>query len=668
MSSIKKKSFQPEIEGLRALAIIPIVLFHLNPEFCPGGFIGVDIFFVISGYLITRMILAEGNQFNFKKFYIRRFFRLFPALQATLLISLFLGWFIFSPSDYLQLAKSSLAAALGASNIYFFFTLDYFNNSNIYFPLLHTWSLGVEEQFYLFWPAIIVLTLYLRLSWVPIVIVLGISSFLLNTQFQSANGDLAFYMMPFRIFEFAIGATTLLLEKKWKKFHLSHVNNLLGLLGAALLTYAAIFFTEETAWPSSYTLIPTIGTMFLILAGASGHWYTILSFHAFRFIGRISYSLYLVHWPIIVFYSYYFVIKPTSFDLALLATCMLIAGTALYYFVEQPFKDGGKIPFFSKVTPQFQWKQTVIDFWETIQKPLVIIFGLFFMLTSSTIIWSNGFPSRLKERQVQHLDKGLSFAGDICHTPRKVCQFGSREAKKIVYVIGDSHALNLVHGLDKFFKQQNIKGLGFFDHGCYFAVGTARFIKGRVDTHCAKNIQTAFNELKKNNHPVIFAANYGGYHNKIGYKDNNSPLQHDRKQYFSWLEDRTKASLEFIHAEQRKVILFKQTYSTGINLAKCLFTPNTQTSKTQKEKCQALTRSQVMKKYKNADQLVENINTAFPKTHLIDPKALFCRQENCQVKNGTDLFLRDSDHLTNSGSTFLIQQASTELSNYLKTP
>ena len=150
-----KQDFRGDIEGLRAVAVLPILLFHLDSALCPGGFVGVDIFFVISGFLITRMILGQGEAFSLKAFYVRRFFRLFPALLVTLAASLVAGWKFLGPDEYARLAQSAIAAAIGASNFHFLAAVDYFNASNLSHPLLHTWSLGVEEQFYLLWPALL---------------------------------------------------------------------------------------------------------------------------------------------------------------------------------------------------------------------------------------------------------------------------------------------------------------------------------------------------------------------------------------------------------------------------------------------------------------------------------------------------------------------------------
>src|SRR5215471_10273032 len=149
--------YRPDIEGLRALAILPIVAFHLAPNLVPGGFIGVDVFFVISGYLISKQILQpRPGEFNFLVFYARRFRRIFPALAVTVAVCLAAGWKILTPQDYQALARSALASLLGIANIHFFLSVDYFNESAFLHPLLHIWSLGVEEQFYLVWPVLLI--------------------------------------------------------------------------------------------------------------------------------------------------------------------------------------------------------------------------------------------------------------------------------------------------------------------------------------------------------------------------------------------------------------------------------------------------------------------------------------------------------------------------------
>ncbi len=659
-----QSGFRADIEGLRALAVVPILLFHLNVAFCPGGFAGVDVFFVISGYLITRMIVTANSEFSFKTFYTRRFYRIFPALLTTCQISLIVGWIILTPEDYSKLSWSALAAALGVSNFYFYGALDYFSDANIYHALLHTWSLGVEEQFYLFWPALVILILRTRMPVLPVLALVAVVSFLSTLVMQRENADMTFYLMPFRIFEFAAGASLVKLELVWARHSTDQRNGVLGAIGMALLLYTFFFLHEDLPWPSTFTLAPTIGTMLLILAGQRGIWRSALSNSVFRFLGRISYSLYLVHWPVLVFYRYYTIVPPSLVELAVLGAASIVIASLMFALVEIPFRNRplhspsvSQTPLVSQ-TASLRYFSWVSRTWPYVRTPILTISTLLFFSASALVIAESGFPSRIDEKRVQSIDKGLTFAGDLCGLKRSRCIFGDRAAKTVVYVVGDSHALNLIHGLDRLFVAKNIKGIAFYDHGCLFALGTTRFIKGRRDNKCAQRVQTAFDFLRGTTDPVIIASAFSGYRNSIGPPGALSPLRQTETEYFSWLGNRILASLTYINADKRPIILFKQSYSTGIDLAKCLYRPTITNGQAEvPTKCRALSRNEVMKNYRHADQMIDKVSATFSSVRVIDPKLIFCKSEVCTTDQGGTLFFRDTTHLTIHGSDYLIAGA-----------
>jgi peptidoglycan/LPS O-acetylase OafA/YrhL len=190
-------SYRPDIEGLRAIAVLAVLAFHLDPGFLPGGFQGVDVFFVVSGYVITKLIRSSGTDFTFRGFYVRRFWRLFPALCVTVGATLLAAYPIYSAIDYTTLGWSGLATLFGVSNFFFLGQIDYLNDNTLVHPLLHTWSLGVEEQFYLFWPfAVVVLARRIALGWL-IAFTLA-ASFAFNLAMVGIDGQFAFYMARHR--------------------------------------------------------------------------------------------------------------------------------------------------------------------------------------------------------------------------------------------------------------------------------------------------------------------------------------------------------------------------------------------------------------------------------------------------------------------------------------
>ncbi len=642
--------FRKDIEGLRALAVLPILLFHLDSGFCPGGFVGVDVFFVISGYLITRLVLKDGANFSFRQFYVRQFFRIFPALLATCVLSLVASWFILAPTDYASFARSAIAATFAVSNFYFYAAVDYFNVSTLLHPLLHTWSLGVEEQFYLVWPALIVLAASRGFTLWSLVAIVGVASFAAASLFRNSDPQLIFYMMPFRMFEFAAGAGVLAVEERWARAP-KLANAALGAVGMGLLACACFRLDGNTPWPSVWTLAPALGTSTLILAGARGGWRALLANGAFRFIGRISYSLYLVHWPLIALYRYYAVAEPSALEIVGLGIGSIAMAWAMYAFVETPFR----IRSAADEGSSFGWYGYVLRIvsWPKVRTSAIGAMSLVFLLGAVAVVVGDGLPSRLERGRVQYVDKGLTFAGDLCDHNRSRCMFGDITSDNVVYVMGDSHALNLIYGLDVLFKAQRIKGVAFYDHGCLFASGTKRFLSGVPDDRCAKHVEQAYAYISQDRRPVIFADDYEMYRNKIGPADAGTPMKQSEAEYFAWLRERFRASLARIGAAERPVVVFKQAYNTGVDLASCLSRPGA--ANTVPDPCAPTPFAKVKKMSANSDALIDALRTDFPSLIVFDPKEIFCRTEPCQVRDGATLYFRDASHLTNGGSDWLIR-------------
>jgi peptidoglycan/LPS O-acetylase OafA/YrhL len=331
--------YQPVIDGLRAVAVMSVVLFHAGFASFSGGYVGVDVFFVISGYLITRWILSasEAGQFSYSYFYLRRVRRLLPALLFTLAISFVLAALLFAPQHLSRVGGAIVYSLFGISNFYFWGETGYFDLSEHLKPLLHTWSLGVEEQFYLFWPITLVLLQRRAVRFAPLFILLAAVAGLYATQrMLAADPSAAFYLMPFRITEFAIGALLVWLpsrqpaDKRWLE--------LLLVAGLAMIAYAVLVFDSATPFPGLYALLPGLGAALVIYACDAPVSGTLLNNRVMVGIGLISYSLYLAHWPIIVFYDYA-TMQPlgTSGRLGIVLVSLLI-GWLMYRYVETPFR------------------------------------------------------------------------------------------------------------------------------------------------------------------------------------------------------------------------------------------------------------------------------------------------------------------------------------------
>lgn len=336
--------YRPDIDGLRSVAVLSIFLFHIDPHWVPGGYVGVDIFFVISGFLIGGIVhgqLSAGN-FSIVNFYERRFRRIIPALFAMLLVVTAFGYFFLFPAIYADFAKSSIASALSVSNIYFWQTTNYFGLDGHSKPLLHTWSLGVEEQFYIIFP----LMLWALFRWWPkrltlVVVAVALASFLLSAVGAYTSPSGTFYLLPTRAWELLLGFMLVLMPATF--LNNAALRTTLSLAGAAAILFAFVYYDNDTPFPGMAALAPCLGSALIIATGGGGPTPVsrLLAMKPFVWVGLISYSLYLWHWPLIVLLRE---AVPVNYFTPVQGVGVLIAGLMLGYlswrFVEQPFRSG----------------------------------------------------------------------------------------------------------------------------------------------------------------------------------------------------------------------------------------------------------------------------------------------------------------------------------------
>lgn len=356
-----KKQYYAHVDGLRALAVLSVLLFHLDFSFVGGGYVGVDIFLVISGFLITLLLrkeVQETGALHLGQFYIRRVKRILPALVVVLAASFLFSALVFSPNHFQTIAGSLFSALFGLSNFYFWFEADYFDTSTKLKPFLHTWSLGVEEQFYLFWSLALFAIYKLKAHKVvlPLVVMAILFSLFLNykladghswfistyfpklAEFLGDGKSTIFYLLPFRVYEFGIGA--LLAFIYHFKIQNKIVNEALFIAGLVLIAYAITQFNAEMIFPYFYGLLPTVGAALIIYSGRDARSSVLLGNKFMVRIGLISYSLYLVHWPIISFYHY--LSGETGLTLESQVSIIILSfgfSYCLYRFIETPFRQ-----------------------------------------------------------------------------------------------------------------------------------------------------------------------------------------------------------------------------------------------------------------------------------------------------------------------------------------
>ncbi|WP_318010106.1 acyltransferase family protein [Francisella sp. XLW-1] len=450
--------YYKHIDGLRAVAVLSVVFFHLDITLVKSGFLGVDIFFVISGFLITSIIIRdlENKSFSLKNFYLRRMRRILPALITVLIFSTIFAWLILLPQDLKNYSKSLVSALGSFSNLYFFKTLSfgYFSTDATVIPLLHTWSLGIEEQFYIFWPLFLIFAFnaYIGIGWKDkqalsnfdkyliislILIVLSLFCFRYFSYFEIYdyfNHERFYYFPLTRAFELLFGCALAIYVTKYKPTSNKLILELLSIISILLMLYPILF--KDVSYPSNWTVIACVGAVLYIYAGCNEKYNTLvnrfLSIKPIVFIGLISYSLYLWHWPIIAYLNYLSIEKTHLVKLIVL-TISIVLATLTYLFVEKPFRYKFKASF----------KKTLIILW-IIPIAIACCFAL-----GSKYINNFGFiklnaPSDIFDRSFGYKQYDACFntskTGSSIPPPANICTLGDTSVQPIYLLAGDSHA------------------------------------------------------------------------------------------------------------------------------------------------------------------------------------------------------------------------------------
>lgn len=334
--------YRPGIDGLRAIAVSAVVLFHFSVPGFEGGFVGVDVFFVISGYLITGKILNDVRE---KRFYFMRFFasrirRIFPGMYVVALATLFCSALFFLPRHFNDTLAASAFSLLGLVNVFLWWDTGYWAQEGKFQPFLHYWSLSVEEQFYIIWPPIIICMLLWgcrrKLLW--LLLLLAPFSFIAAEIAARNAPSAAFYLMPFRAGEFAVGALLHFLPAIPRRCRDLAASTGIVLIGAAIVT-----FTSQTVFPGLSALVPVTGCALCIASGDDTVMDRVLTNAGTVGLGFISYSVYLIHWPVYVFYSYWTSEALSASEVLALVAVTIVLSMLTYRFVEQPFRRSRQI-------------------------------------------------------------------------------------------------------------------------------------------------------------------------------------------------------------------------------------------------------------------------------------------------------------------------------------
>ncbi len=433
------KKFRNDIQGLRAIAVLTVVIFHAWPNFLPGGFIGVDIFFVISGFLIGDILWREisANTFSLLNFYRKRVRRIFPALFVMLAITLFAGFFLLSPAALKELARTTVSATLFLSNVDFTMFSGYFDSVAETRPLLHTWSLSVEEQFYLFFP--FVLLAVLRLAPTQIVSIIGICILLLVGLSEWAVHHLniaGYFLFPYRAFELLLGAFAAYVAAP------KGSGSVAAGIGLTAIALSLVFLSPETPFPGIYALLPTVGAALVLWGGRSGCQgltYRFLSVRPMLFFGAISYSLYLWHWPLLAYLRILVPDHPSHVLISGVVVMSVLFGWLSWKLVEKPFAAA-----------------------PVSRAPILVsgISGLVVLSLVGSFVWfRGGFPTRFHPEALAYFASAedVSPWRDTCHQEnstrvpyRETCVLGAQDASSVELAVwGDSHGTELAAALSE---------------------------------------------------------------------------------------------------------------------------------------------------------------------------------------------------------------------------
>ena len=498
--------FRPDIEGLRGIAILLVLLFHAGLPWAPGGFVGVDVFFVISGFLITGKLWRESQQpggLNITRFYAWRIRRLLPAaLVAVALISL-VGLLLAAPLDRSELAADGAASALSIANMRFIGSVDYFAATTSPSPFLHFWSLSVEEQFYLVWPALIVL-----LTWrggsarrLIVALLIGVvASFALSIWLTDTSPARAFYLLPTRVWQLGVGGLLALIGVMGT----SRRAGALAWAGLAAVAVAGVALTAEMPYPGLAALLPTAGAVALLYGGAapSGP-IRLLAATPLRFLGKISYSLYLWHWPLLVLPLMFLERALTGVEIVVAVAAAIGVSWLSWRFVEQPFRYGDRS---RRAT---SWSAIRVGV-AGILSVALFTQGLVAALPSSAVavqptpspsgspVASDGpiaLPADLTPSLASARDDEERLRGDGCLAFERVstppnCEYGVKGSAITIALVGDSHASHWFPAIEAIALERGWRLLTFVKVSCSFTTLAQRNLAlKREYREC-----TAFNE------------------------------------------------------------------------------------------------------------------------------------------------------------------------------
>ena len=662
-----KIDYRPDIDGLRAIAVISVIFYHADQtinslRIFPGGFVGVDIFFVISGFLISSIILKELNEtgsFSFLYFYERRCKRIIPVLLFVFIVTFPFIWLYFIPYSFIDFSKSLFSSLFFFSNYFFYYSGELYDAENSLFkPLLHTWSLSIEEQFYIIFPLVFFVSFKFFKSYLKRIFLCFslISIFVMIVTFDK-NESLAFFGFFSRFWELMVGCLIAILsfKKKERKKTLSNIYSLIGLI---LIIYSILFFDTGTKYPFYPTLLPVCGAALIIYYNDKDSlFYKILSIKPLVFIGLISYSLYLWHYPIFAIgRTTEFFGDGISKKLFLLTFLFSLIS---YYFIERPIK-----------------KKSLSK-----KKIFIAIIFIYFILSLISQMSIQGQIKAvrgeiLKNLSVGNETKNLTVCKDAYLNKDGYCVFNP-EMEKTLILVGDSHMQTLEKPLLKYANQNQLKLVVVNRSACFYFLGIDLIIKNKLSS-CTSEYQNKRRKIimSQKNAIIILGGRTphylsaqdfdngegGGKNNKIKglyYKSNNEKIgnQSDKNKLVKNSFNRT---INDLLSNKLKIILLYPIPEVGWNVSKKLIIKLGLNFNSLESlyKSEPLTTSHKIFLKRSKD--IYNIYDGITHDDLfrIYPEKIFCNSlisKRCITHNDKKVFYIDDDHLSYDGASLIVE-------------
>ncbi len=665
----KKIPYIDHIDFLRAIAVIVVILFHLDVSFFSGGFLGVDVFFVISGFLITRNLKTEfenTNKIDFKKFYIRRIRRLIPSLLLMLVFTFILGFLFFPPSLFSKLVKSMFFSSFAISNFYFLSETSYFDTASSLKPLLHTWSLAIEEQFYLIYPLTLLIIIKILRKRTSILITLFmllalsfalnfftskgfisetfISYFISENNFAENVSSIQFFLIPFRIFEFLIGAILVFLPTK-NKISNENVRTALNVLGLLLIIGSSILFNSETKFVSTLNIIPCLGAALFILNAPKDIINSVYRISIFKTLGKISYTLYLFHWPIIVFYKFIQGSDTNFFEKTLLAIITYFISYLIYKFYENPLRN-------NNLESRILSNSGMIG---------AILFLLIIISNIKTNVQMNdGWLWRVDKKNIENLavfDNPVVFWqqnwGAQGYKPDSYIGHRKKGTSPDMIWFGDSHAGHYSFGLDSIMVKKHKKNI-------YMGFGLSSLHLPDIVHKLKDNSKTKkyFDEMLEfiNTNPEVpLVISHFWNAQMANVKIDNDNLTLDSVGYKKVCQKIVKLSK--LISDRDLIVIGENPYKADHDLS---YIDNLLIPK-YFSKVNAQSTFEPVKFTFEMNDYFETFFDDYKNIHFINPSNVFCTGNDCLEQESGKIYFSDKDHLTKTGALKVIQSIEKEL-------